>query len=179
MLASQSREGVVFLVLLPSSHLTVYHVLSLSLSGINWRSLFPPLGPVPLSPRWRPYWQGPRTLPFQGPRQLSLWKQRHSLWYLLCHIGAVIASDNYHSDDFITIIPSDSYRCEGFPLLYTREVPPPLLNIGGTWGVSGHPREWEAGGGRGTLYGTCCRRKKKKTRINLCTRRCVRIFKVE
>jgi hypothetical protein len=35
MLASQSREGVVFLVLLPSSHLTVCHVLSLSLSGLN------------------------------------------------------------------------------------------------------------------------------------------------
>jgi hypothetical protein len=44
MLASWSREGVVFLVLLPSSHLTMYHVLSLSLSGLNWRSLFPPLG---------------------------------------------------------------------------------------------------------------------------------------
>ncbi len=44
MLASWSREGVVFLVLFPSSHLTMYHVLSLSLSGLNWRSLFPPLG---------------------------------------------------------------------------------------------------------------------------------------
>jgi hypothetical protein len=43
MLASWSREGVVFLVLLSSSHLTTYHVLSLSLSGLNWRSLFPPL----------------------------------------------------------------------------------------------------------------------------------------
>jgi hypothetical protein len=43
MLASWSCEGVVFLVFLPSSHLTMYHVLSLSLSGLNWRSLFPPL----------------------------------------------------------------------------------------------------------------------------------------
>ncbi len=39
MLASWSCEGVVFLVLLSSSHLTTYHVLSLSLSGLNWRSL--------------------------------------------------------------------------------------------------------------------------------------------
>ncbi len=43
MLASWSREGVIFLVLLWPSHLTTYHILSLSLSGLNWRSLFPPL----------------------------------------------------------------------------------------------------------------------------------------
>jgi hypothetical protein len=35
MLAFQSREGVVFLVLLSSSHLTVYHVLSPPLSRLN------------------------------------------------------------------------------------------------------------------------------------------------
>ncbi len=66
MLASWSREGVVFLVLLPSSHLTKYHVLSLSLSGPNWRSLFPPLGPVPPFPKMAPPFTGSAHTPLPG-----------------------------------------------------------------------------------------------------------------
>jgi hypothetical protein len=40
MLAFWSCEGVVFLVLSVSSHLTVSHVSPLPMSGANWRSLF-------------------------------------------------------------------------------------------------------------------------------------------
>jgi hypothetical protein len=65
MLASRSREGVVFLDFLPSSH---------SITSCP----FPYLGstdapcsclgdPVPPSPKWRPHSQGPRTLPYRDP----------------------------------------------------------------------------------------------------------------
>jgi hypothetical protein len=37
---------------------------------------------APPSPRWRPHPQGPHTLPFQGPRQLSLPKT-YKFFYLL------------------------------------------------------------------------------------------------
>jgi hypothetical protein len=68
MLASSSREGVVSLDLFLSSHLIM-------------SSLFPYLGPTdapcsrlgnpaPLSPKWRPHSQGPRTLPYRDPEQI-------------------------------------------------------------------------------------------------------------
>ncbi len=66
MLASQSREGVVFLVLLSSSHLTVYHVLSPSLSRLNWRSLSLPPGPVPPFPKMASLFTGFAHTPFPG-----------------------------------------------------------------------------------------------------------------
>ncbi len=67
MLASWSHEAVVFLDLWSSSHPIT-------------SSLFPYLGstdapcsrfgdPVPPSPKWRPYSQGPRTLPYRDPEQ--------------------------------------------------------------------------------------------------------------
>ncbi len=71
MLASQSREGVVFLVLLPSSHLTVYHVLSLFLSGLNWCSLFPPLGPFPPFRKMASLFTGSAHTPFPGSTTLT------------------------------------------------------------------------------------------------------------
>ncbi len=77
MLAFWSCEGVVFLVLLSSSHLTTYHVPPLPLSGANWRSLSLLRGSGSPLPRWRPYSQGPHTLPFQGPRHLILAKFKY------------------------------------------------------------------------------------------------------
>jgi hypothetical protein len=65
MLASRSHAGVVILGLLSSSH-----ILSLPLSGINWRPLFPPRGSCPSFPIWLPHSQGPRTLPYWDPEQL-------------------------------------------------------------------------------------------------------------
>ncbi len=57
----------------PLAVFSFYHVLSLPLSGLNWRSLFPPRGPgVPPSPKWRPHSQGPRTLPYRDPEQCWL-----------------------------------------------------------------------------------------------------------
>ncbi len=69
MLASWSHEGVVFLDFSSSSH---------SITS----SLYPFLGstdnpcsrlgdPYPLSPKWRPHSQGPRTLPYRDPEQLE------------------------------------------------------------------------------------------------------------
>ncbi len=72
MLASWSREGVVFLALLSSSHLTTYHVLTLSLSGLNWRSLFPPLGTGPPFPKMAPPFTGSAHTPSPGSTTIPL-----------------------------------------------------------------------------------------------------------
>ncbi len=45
------------------------HVFLPPLSGLNWRSLSPLGNPVPLPPKWRPFSQGPRTLPYRDPEQ--------------------------------------------------------------------------------------------------------------
>jgi hypothetical protein len=64
MLAFSSHEGVVFLDLLPSPHL-VMSFLFPCLGSTD--ALCPRLGdPVSLPPKWRPYSQGPRTLPLPG-----------------------------------------------------------------------------------------------------------------
>jgi hypothetical protein len=49
------------------------HVFPLPLTGLNWRSLSLLGDPVPLPPKWRPYSQGPRTLPYRDPEQLQTW----------------------------------------------------------------------------------------------------------
>ncbi len=66
MLASWSHEGVVFLVLLSSSHPTTYHVFSLPLSGLNWRSLFPPWGSGPPFLKMAPPFTGSAHTPSPG-----------------------------------------------------------------------------------------------------------------
>jgi hypothetical protein len=64
MLAFWSHAGVVFLVFLPSPHLvTSFHLPCLGSTDAHCS----PLGdPVPLPPKWRPFPQGPRTLPYRG-----------------------------------------------------------------------------------------------------------------
>ncbi len=54
----------------PFAVLSFYHVLSLPLSGLNWRSLFPPWGSGPPFPKMAPPYQGPRTLPYQDPEHI-------------------------------------------------------------------------------------------------------------
>ncbi len=81
MLASWSHEGVIFLDFLPSPHL-VTSFLFPYLGSTD--ALFSRLGDlVPLPPRWHPYSQGPRTLPYRDPAQLWFWgvilKNRHAL----------------------------------------------------------------------------------------------------
>jgi hypothetical protein len=55
-------------------------ILSRLLASPVWAQLTltdPTWGPVPLLPRWRPFLQGPRTLPYRGPEQFVLnvpWK---------------------------------------------------------------------------------------------------------
>jgi hypothetical protein len=68
MLAFWSHEGVVFLDFPPSSH-SVTSFLFPWLCSTD--PLCPRLGdPVPLPPKWRPYSQGPRTLPYRDPEQI-------------------------------------------------------------------------------------------------------------
>jgi hypothetical protein len=66
MLAFRSREGVVFVVLSSSSHLTVGHVFPLPMSGANWRSLSLLWGPPPPSPNMAPLSTGSAHTPFLG-----------------------------------------------------------------------------------------------------------------
>ncbi len=47
-----------------------YHVFSLPLSGLNWRSLFPPWGSGPPFPKMAPPFTGSRTLPYRDPEQV-------------------------------------------------------------------------------------------------------------
>jgi hypothetical protein len=64
MVVPSSRDGVVFLA---SKHL----VASFHLPCPDSTVLTAPLGaPVPPPPKWRPFPQDLRTLPFQGPEQL-------------------------------------------------------------------------------------------------------------
>jgi hypothetical protein len=64
MIVSKSRDEVVFLA---STHLvTSSHLPFLDSTDAHW----PPLGAmVPPPPKWHPFPQDPRTLPFQGPAQ--------------------------------------------------------------------------------------------------------------
>ncbi len=85
MLAFWSHEGVVFLDFLPSSHF-VTSFLFPWLGSTD--TLCPRLGdPVPLSPRWRPYLQGPRTLPYRDPEHLQCHypnEKKPNFVYFLC-----------------------------------------------------------------------------------------------
>ncbi len=68
MLAFWSHEGVVFLDFLPSPHL----VTSFRLPCLGSTDAHCPRwgDPVPLPPKWHPFSQGPRTLPYRDPEQL-------------------------------------------------------------------------------------------------------------
>ncbi len=67
MLAFWSHEGVVFFDFLPSPHpVTSFHLPCLGSTDAHC----PRLGdPVPLPPKWRPFSQGLRTLPYRDPEQ--------------------------------------------------------------------------------------------------------------
>jgi hypothetical protein len=74
MLASWSHEGVVFLDFLPSPRF-VTSFLFPCLDSTD--TPCPRLGdPVPPLPKWRPYSQGPCTLPYRDPEQLISQKKR-------------------------------------------------------------------------------------------------------
>ncbi len=67
MLVSSSREGVVFLVFLPSSHFTEFHVLPPPVSEANWRSLSRPgVSPPPSSSNMASSFTGSAHSPFPG-----------------------------------------------------------------------------------------------------------------
>jgi hypothetical protein len=70
MLAFWSHEGVVFLDFLPSPHLvTSFHLPCLGSTDAHC----PRLGdPIPLHPKWRPFSQGLRTLPYRDPVQVQI-----------------------------------------------------------------------------------------------------------
>ncbi len=90
MLASWSREGVVFVVLSSSSHLTVSHVFPLPISGANWRSLSLLWGPPPPSPNMAPLSTGSAHTPFLGYKTSMQRQTGKCTWRILETIWAVI-----------------------------------------------------------------------------------------
>ncbi len=66
MLVSLSREGVIFLVSLSSSHFTEIHVLPPPVSEANWRSLFWPGDSPPSFPKMASSFTGSAHSPFSG-----------------------------------------------------------------------------------------------------------------
>ncbi len=66
MLVTLSREGVVFLASMSSSHFTEIHVLPPPVSEANWRSLSRPGGLPPSLPKMASSFTGSAHLPFPG-----------------------------------------------------------------------------------------------------------------
>jgi hypothetical protein len=103
MLAFWSHEGVVFLVLSSSSHLTVGHVFPLPMSGANWRPLSLLWGSPP-SPNMAPSSTGSAHTPFLGYKTIPLasafkicWEicgrgKEHACVFLRVHCEAIFVS---------------------------------------------------------------------------------------
>ncbi len=61
---------------------SVYHVLSLPLSGLNWRSLFPPWGSDPPFPKMAPPFTGSAHTPLPGSGTITHTSQHHVIiWF--------------------------------------------------------------------------------------------------
>ncbi len=86
MLVFWSCEGVVILVHSSSSHLTMYHVFPLPLSGANWRSLFPLWGSGSPLPKMAPPSAGSAHTPLSGSETTTkIWKfWQFSLLFVAC-----------------------------------------------------------------------------------------------
>ncbi len=63
--------------------LPFYHVYPLPLSGLNWRSLFPPWGSGPPSPKWHPIYRV-RAHSLTGIRNRGNYTV-----FIRCHVGGV------------------------------------------------------------------------------------------
>jgi hypothetical protein len=86
MLSFWSHEGVVFLDFLPLPHLvTSFHLPCLRSTDAH----FPRLGdPAPLPPKWRPFPQGPRTLPYwDSVQQEMFFLQNWNVTAISMHSG--------------------------------------------------------------------------------------------
>ncbi len=116
MLAFWSHEGAVFLDFLPSPHL-VTSFLFLCLGSTN--ALCPHFeDPVPLPPKWRPYSQGPRTLPYRDPEHPCCMSMLHvHAGYSCCmsvlHVHAD-ADERTAVDSFDESNEDDKRVCLGF-----------------------------------------------------------------
>ncbi len=58
-----------------------YHVFTLPLSGLNWRSLFPPWGSGPPFPKMAPPFTGSAHTPLSGYGTINIYKR------FSCHVG--------------------------------------------------------------------------------------------
>jgi hypothetical protein len=110
MLASRSRREVVFLSLLSSSHfVTSCHVFPLPLSGLNWRSLFPPWGSWPSFLKMAPPSTGSAHPPFPGSGTHVLPFPLRKVWVTevkficpLCHWSEESISNSYQLYAYLT-----------------------------------------------------------------------------
>ncbi len=90
MIVPWSRDGVVFLA---STHLVTSSHLPCPDSTDAHR---PPLGAqVPPPPKWRPFPQGPRTLPFQGPEQFNIRMKLVALYQAVLTCRRCTTSSSY------------------------------------------------------------------------------------
>ncbi len=81
----------------PLAVFSFYHVLSLPLSGLNWRSLFPPWGPGPPFPKMAPPFTGSAHTPLPGSGTDT------QLYFWVFSILALIHDYNFPQELFLKI----------------------------------------------------------------------------
>ncbi len=107
MLVFLSREGVVFLVSLSSSHFTEIHVFPPPVSEANWRSLFRPGDSPPSFPKMASSFTGSAHSPFSGYDTVLIAISSHTLSFLIALAAVYIFSTNY---ELILITPAPFSR---------------------------------------------------------------------
>ncbi len=129
-----SCEGVVFLVLSSSSHLTTYHVFPLPLSGANWRSLSLLWGSGPPFSKMAPPFTGSAHTPFPGSNTLTAskiaaevrcsWRSIATCWHLAAAGNLLHTVSLHHHEP--PLLPSSGLWQEAWESTLHGVIAPPV-----------------------------------------------------